>query len=196
MDPVVPLVLSHGWAAGVNAYLTVLLVCLTGRIGLADVPATFERTDVLVAAAVLTAVEFVVDKVPYLDSLWDAGHTFIQPAIAAALGVEIAGEAGAGDTALAGAGSGVAALASHAVKAGLRLAVNASPEPFTNVGVSLGEDGAVSLVSYLAVEAPWVAFGLAMGLLVIGATLVVLLARQIRRGVRRLEARGAGARGP
>ena len=188
MDPVVPLVLSHGWAAGVNAYLTVLLFGLTGRLGLAEVPATFERTDVLVAAGVMATVEFGVDKVPLLDSAWDALHTLIRPVIGALLGVEIAEGQDALDQALAGLGSGSAALSAHAVKAGLRLAVNTSPEPFSNIAISLAEDAAVAGVSFLAAKHPWIAAGVATGLLVSGAVLLALLAKNVRRGWQRLRA--------
>ena len=191
MEPLVPLALAHGWAAGVNAYLTVALFGLSGRLGLTEAPAVLERTEVLVIAFVLAAVEFVVDKIPFLDSTWDAVHTAIRPAIGAWLGVEIAGDMTGTDQALAGTGSGLAALASHAVKASLRLAVNSSPEPASNIAASLAEDGAVSGVVFLATEHPWIALSVSAALLVAGATLAIFLLRRIRRGLRRLvETRG------
>jgi hypothetical protein len=196
MDPIVPLVLSHGWAAGVNAYLTVALFCLTGRLGIADVPAVFERNDVLAAALVMAAVELVVDKIPVVDSLWDMPHTIVRPVIGGLLGAEIADAQGGLDQALAALGGGTTALASHSVKAGLRLAVNTSPEPFTNFAVSTAEDGAVGLVSFLAAKHPYLALGASLGFLISGALLVVLLARQVRRGLRRVRARRAAARAP
>src|SRR5688500_18762573 len=82
-----PLVVSSGWAAGVNAYATVLLLGIFGRLGLGEVPDGLERTDVMVAAGALYAVEFVTDKIPYVDHLWDAIHTAIRPAIAGVIGV-------------------------------------------------------------------------------------------------------------
>ncbi len=73
-----PLVVSGGWAAGVNAYATVLLLGVFGRLGLGDVPDGLERTEVMIAAGVLFAVEFVADKIPYVDNVWDAIHTAVR----------------------------------------------------------------------------------------------------------------------
>jgi hypothetical protein len=188
MDPTAPLVFSHGWASGVNAYLAVALYGILGRSGVADAPAFLERTEVIAVMVAMFAVEFVVDKVPYLDSMWDVGHTAIRPAVGSALGVLIADDAGTFDQALAGAGSGATSFASHAVKASIRLAVNTSPEPFTNIGVSLLEDLAVAGVTWLAAEHPWIAFSVAAVLLVVGATIALLLLRLVRAGIRRLRA--------
>ena len=138
---VLPWVFSSGWASGINGYAVVLLLGLLGRFtGVDGVPPALERTDVLVAAAVLTLLDLVADKVPYLDSAWDAVHTAIRPAIGAAVGALLAGEAGSPNEAVGAATGGLTALASHVVKAGLRLAVNASPEPASNLVVSTAED--------------------------------------------------------
>src|SRR5215218_9838467 len=86
-------VLTSGWASGVNVYATVLVTGLIGRWGgIERVPDVLERTDVLLAAAALTAVEFVADKIPYVDSAWDAVQTAIRPTIGAVLGALLAGE--------------------------------------------------------------------------------------------------------
>ena len=175
-----PLVLSAGWAAGVNAYATVLLLGIFGRLGLGDVPDGLEETWVMVAAGGLYAVEFVTDKIPYVDSAWDTVHTAIRPTIAAALGVLLNGEATGLEDALAAVGSGTTALASHAVKAGLRAAINLSPEPVTNATASLTEDFLVGSVVVLLLTHPWVALALSMTLLVIGLTIIALLWRKIR----------------
>lgn len=190
-----PLVFTSGWASGVNAYATVLLLGLLGRYaGLDAVPAGLERTDVLVAAAVIYALEFVTDKIPYVDSTWDAVHTAIRPTVGAVIGLLVAGEADSLTTAVLTATGGVTALASHLVKSGLRLAVNTSPEPASNIAVSLAEDVSVAGVIALAVAAPWVAAGVALVLLLTGLLLVALLAARIRRGLRRRrERRGARA---
>ena len=79
MDGLVGLVAGVGWASGINLYLVVTLLGLGGRLGLADVPDVLTRTDVIVIAAILFGVEFLADKVPYLDTLWDIGHTAIRP---------------------------------------------------------------------------------------------------------------------
>jgi hypothetical protein len=177
-----PLVFSSGWASGVNSYATVLLLGLLGRFaGVDAVPPGLRRTDVLVAAAVLYAVEFVADKIPYVDSAWDAVHTIIRPAVGTAIGLLVAGDATTLDQAVLGATGGTTALASHLVKAGLRLAVNTSPEPASNIAVSLVEDFSVAGVISLAVAAPWVAAGIAAALLVAGVVIVVRLAKRIRR---------------
>lgn len=187
-----PLVFASGWASGVNAYATVLLLGLLGRFaGVDAVPAGLERTDVLAAAAALYAVEFVADKVPYLDSTWDAVHTAIRPTVGAVIGLLVAGDADSLETAVLASTGGVTALVSHLVKAGLRLAVNTSPEPASNIGVSLVEDFSVAGLIAVAVAAPWVAAGIAAALLLVGLTLVVLLASRIRRGLRRRRRRPA-----
>ena len=105
-----PLVFTSGWASGVNAYATVLLLGLLGRFaGVDAVPAGLERTDVLVAAAVLYAVEFVADKIPYVDSTWDAVHTAIRPTVGAVIGLLVAGDADSLETAVLSATGGVTA---------------------------------------------------------------------------------------
>lgn len=179
-----PLVFTSGWASGVNAYATVLLLGLLGRFaGMDAVPAGLERTDVLVAAGALYAVEFIADKIPVVDSTWDAVHTAIRPTVGAVIGLLVAGDAGSLETAVLASTGGITALVSHLVKSGLRLAVNTSPEPASNIGVSLAEDFSVAGVIAIAVAAPWVAAGIAAFLLVLGVTLVVLLASRIRRAV-------------
>lgn len=175
-----PLVISNGWAVGVNAYATVLMLGLAERLGLADAPEALASTEVLVAAGALYTVEFVTDKIPYVDHVWDAIHTAVRPTVAAALGALIAGDADTLTQALAATGSGATALASHGVKAGLRVAVNTSPEPFTTITASLVEDFLVAIVVVLALSFPWAAFVLVAVLLTGGLTLVVYLLRRIR----------------
>lgn len=177
-----PWVFTSGWASGVNAYAVVLLMGLLGRFaGIEQVPGALQRTDVLVVAAVLFAVEVVADKIPYLDSAWDAVHTVVRPAVGAALGAMLAGEAGTLQQGLMATTGGASALASHVVKAYLRAAVNTSPEPVSNVAVSAAEDLTVAGVISLAVVNPWVAASIAGLLLLIGVLLVVLLWQRIRR---------------
>lgn len=185
----VPAVLASGWASGVNAYLCVIVLGVLGRFGGVEaVPEALTRTDVLVVAAVLYLLEFVTDKIPYVDSAWDAISTAIRPTAGAVIGLLIAGDASSLEQAVLAASGGAAALLSHLVKGGLRLVVNTSPEPVTNIGVSLGEDVAVAGVAMLTVLAPWVAFGIAAGLLALGVVLLVLLWTRVRRGYRRFRA--------
>jgi hypothetical protein len=185
-----PLVFSSGWASGVNAYATVLIMGLLGRFaGVDAVPEGLQRTEVLVAAFILFAVEFVADKVPYIDSAWDSVHTVIRPAIGATIGLLIAGDAQNLNEAVAASVGGGTALASHGVKAGIRLAANASPEPFSNIILSLLEDTMVTGIVVLALAEPWLAAAIAAVLLVMGLTIVMLLLRAIRGFFRRRSTR-------
>jgi len=187
------MVFTSGWASGVNAYAVVLVLGLFGRFGGVDsVPPALQRTDVLVVALILFAVEMVADKVPYLDSAWDAAHTFVRPVVGAALGLLIAGDASSLEQAVLAATGGVTALASHVVKAGLRAAVNTSPEPASNIAVSSAEDLTVAGVVSLSLVAPWVAAGVAGVLLVIGAALVLLALSRIRAARARRRSRRPG----
>jgi hypothetical protein len=184
MDPLVALVAGSGWAAGVNLYLTVGLLGLAGRFDLVAVPEALTNPWVIGTAFAVFAAEFVVDKIPYLDSAWDAIHTFVRPAGAAFLGAVLAGDASALLQAGAASGSGLLALASHAAKATTRAAINTSPEPFTNITASLTEDVLVAAVVVLALSYPEVA-------LVVAATLLVLGLLALRR-VWRLLVNGYG----
>lgn len=177
-----PLVFSSSWASGVNAYVTVLVLGLFARFSdITAVPDAFGRTDVLVAAGVMVLIELVVDKVPYLDSTWDAISTFVRPVVGGVVAYQLAGDADSIDQALLTALGGSTALASHSVKSGLRLAVNTSPEPFSNIAVSTAEDISVVGVVALALAHPWVALGVSATLLLGGIVLVILLIRVIRR---------------
>ncbi len=192
MGELLPLVFTSGWASGVNAYATVLVLGLLGRFaGVEQVPAGLERTDVLVVAAVLYVLEFVTDKIPYVDSLWDSVHTVIRPAVGTVIALLVSGDASTLHQAVLAATGGTTALASHLVKGGLRLAVNTSPEPASNVVVSLAEDGAVAGLVTLVLAYPWLAAGIAALLLTTGLTLVVLLWSRIRRALRRRRERRA-----
>jgi hypothetical protein len=187
-------VLTSGWASGVNVYATLLVTGLIGRFGDVErVPDVLERTDVLLLTAVLSALEFVADKIPYVDSAWDAVHTVIRPAVGAILGALLAGEADDLGEAAGAVLGGTTALASHAAKASLRLAVNASPEPVSNIVLSLSENAAVVGVLLLAIDHPWVAVAIAGALLVAAGTLAVVLIRTIQRGWDRLVGRRPAA---
>jgi hypothetical protein len=190
----VPMVFSSGWASGVNAYLVVLVLGLADRIGgFATIPDTLARTDVLAAAALLYAVEFVMDKIPYLDSTWDTVSTITRPAIGTAIALLVSGDAGSVQQAAYGALGGGTALASHLVKAGGRLAINASPEPLSNIVASLGEDAVVVGVVLLAIDHPRIALVVSAVLLVVGGYAVHHLLRLVRRGWRRWKGRPAPA---
>jgi Domain of unknown function (DUF4126) len=187
---VLPLIFSSGWASGLNGYAVVLILGLFGRFTAAPgIPSALERTDVLIAAAVLTVLDLVADKIPYVDSMWDAVHTVIRPVVGGAVGALLAGQAGDLPTAV-GAGLGaLTALTSHSVKAGIRAAVNASPEPASNVAVSTAEDLALTGVVSLSTQHPWAAATIAAALLIAGIVAVAVLAQRIRRFWRRWQDR-------
>ena len=191
-----PLIFTAGWASGINAYAVVFLLGFFGRIGWAeDVPPGLERTDVLVAAAILFVIEAVADKIPYLDSFWDAVHTVVRPASGAVVAALIAGQDDSLPTLFAGAVGGTTALASHIVKAGTRMAINTSPEPVTNIAVSTAEDLGVGGVITLAVFFPVLAAVIAAVSLAIGLWVVYACASRIRRYLRRRRERRAARRG-
>lgn len=184
------LTFSSGWASGVNAYLVVLVLGISDRVGSLDqVPDVLGRWDVLTAAAFLYAMEFVADKIPYVDSTWDAISTAIRPTAGAVIGVLLAGDASSLDQAVLGVVGGGTALLSHLVKAGSRLAINTSPEPVSNVLASLLEDAAVLGVVWFALEQPRAAALVAGVLLAVGLVVLLLLARVVRRGWRRWKRR-------
>ncbi|MFF0476187.1 DUF4126 domain-containing protein [Streptomyces sp. NPDC004284] len=183
---VLPLVFTSGWASGINAYAVVLLFGVLGAAGLTDeVPASLQRTDVLVVAGVLFLCEAVADKIPYVDSIWDSVHTVIRPVAGAVVGALLAGQNGSLPELAAGAVGGSTALLSHFVKAGTRMAVNTSPEPFSNIALSLAEDLGVAAIVTFAVFHPVAASVVAAVLLLAGLAVLVFLAKQIRRGWRR-----------
>ncbi len=187
-----PLVATSGWASGINAYAVVLVMGLLGRFADVDaVPESMQSSTVLTLAGAMFAVEFVADKIPFVDSVWDGLSTLVRPTIGAMLGYLVAGDAESVNQALYAATGGGAALASHLVKAGNRLAINASPEPFTNIAVSLGEDVAVIGVIALAVYHPWIALTIASLFFLVGLTLLIVLFSLVRRGWRRWRARQA-----
>jgi hypothetical protein len=182
----VPLIFSSGWASGINSYAVVLLLGLLGRFAhMSTVPPTLERTDVLAVCAVLFLGQFVLGKIPYVDSVWDAIHTAVRPLMGAAVGALMAGHAHTLPQAAAAAIGGGAALATHLVKTGVRIGVNVSPEPASNIVASLAEDLGVAGIVVLALLHPLVAALIAATLLLVGVAAVIMLARRIRRAWRR-----------
>jgi hypothetical protein len=180
------LTFSSGWASGINAYLVVLVLGIADRVGsYADIPDALGRWDVLAAAGFMFAMEFVADKIPYIDSTWDAVSTAIRPTVGAVIGVLLAGDAASLDQAVLGVVGGGTALLSHLAKAGGRLAINSSPEPVTNVGASLTEDATVLGVVWFSLEHPQAAAAIAGVLLLAGLGLLLVLSRLVRRGWRR-----------
>lgn len=184
------LVAGSGWASGLNLYLAVLMLGFSNRLGWADVPDVLARTDVMIVAGILFLVEFVADKIPYLDNLWDAIHTFVRPAGAAALGAVLAGESGSIGAALGAVIGGGLALDSHAAKATTRVVANTSPEPFSNIALSLVEDLGAALLVVLSLLHPALAVVVVAVLVVAATALTIWLWRIARRSWRRIRERG------
>lgn len=185
-----PMTFASGWASGINAYATVFVLGLLGRYaGTGGVPEGFMRTDVLVVMGILALLELVADKIPVVDSFWDVPSTVIRPVAGAVIGALIAGAQGDLLTISLAAVGGVTALLSHLSKAGIRLAVNTSPEPVSNVAASVAGDVGVVGVSTLAVLFPVAAAVVAAVLLVIMIGLAWLLMSRVKRGWTWLKAR-------
>ena len=140
-----PVVLTSGWASGINAYLVVLVLGLIGRFGdVAAVPEGLTRTDVLVVAAVMYLVELVADKIPYVDSTWDVISTAIRPTVGAVIGVLLAGDADTLDQAVSGTVGGGTALTSRGpIEPPLQPAAKATHTPGVSVSASLAASSAV-----------------------------------------------------
>ena len=180
------LTFSSGWASGINAYLVVLVLGVADRVDdFSQIPDVLARWDVLSLASFLYAMEFIADKIPFIDSSWDVISTAIRPTAGAVIGVLLAGDASTLDQAVLGVVGGGTALLSHLVKAGGRLAINSSPEPVTNIGASLAEDVAVFGVVAFAINNPEAAAAIAGVLLIIGLIGLFFLAKLIRRGWRK-----------
>lgn len=173
MEAGLGLVMGTGWAAGLNLYLATLTLGIAARLGVGGAPEVLGEPWVLAIAAALVAVEFVADKVPWLDSVWDVAHTVIRPAGATALGSLLSdGELTAAATA------GGLALLAHGGKAALRLLANLSPEPVSNLMLSVTEDGLSLSTVLLALAAPALA---ALAVVVMAAATVTLVVWVWRR---------------
>ena len=182
--------LGTGWASGINLYATVALLGLVGRFGaVTGIPDIVQSWPVIIVAAVAFLIEAVTDKIPYLDNAWDVVHTVIRPVGAAVLGGTIAADTDM-STILAVLTTGGAAFGAHATKAGARVAINTSPEPVSNMAVSLMEDGLVAGMVWLVTEYPLVAGIAAVVPLVAGAVILTFAWKVIRAGIRRLRRRG------
>ncbi|GGJ25120.1 DUF4126 domain-containing protein [Streptomyces brasiliensis] len=183
---VLPLVFTSGWASGINAYAVVLLLGVFGATGVSDdVPETLQRPEVLAIAGALFLCEAVADKIPYVDSAWDSVHTVVRPVAGAWVGALLAGHSGSLSDVAAGLIGGSTALASHTVKAGTRMAINTSPEPFSNMIVSMAEDLGVGGIVSFAMFRPEAAAIIAAVLLIAGLVVLFFLVSRIRRFLRR-----------
>jgi hypothetical protein len=173
------------WGSGLRAYAVIFALGLAGALGWLELPEhlrLLQHPLVLGASGLMSAVEFFADKLPWLDSLWDAVHSFIRIPAGAALAAAVFGESDAAVTLAAAILGGSLAAGVHFAKAGARAAINTSPEPFSNWTASLAEDAMVPFGLWLAFAHP-IAF---LVLLIVFLVAAALLLRVIWRGLRRL----------
>ena len=186
MDSVIALgrMLGFSFAAGVNLYATVALLGLASRYGWVALPPQFRAFDndwVIGVALAMYAIEFFADKIPYVDSLWDIVHTAIRPIGGALIAVATLGEASPTTEAMVMLLGGAVATSSHLTKTSTRAMANASPEPFSNWILSLGEDVFAVGLGFLALQYPLIALAVAVVLLVCIALFAAVIVRTVRR---------------
>lgn len=172
--------LGFSLAAGVNLYATVAVLGLASRYGWVQLPdqfAVFDNPWIIGAAAVLYVIEFIADKIPWVDSIWDSVHTIIRPVGGALIAVAALGDASPVVVGLIALLGGVTAAGSHMTKAGTRVAINTSPEPFTNWFISLFEDVFVIGLSLFTLKFPLLALFVSVAIMV----MIVWIARKIWR---------------
>jgi hypothetical protein len=176
--------MGFSFAAGINLYATVAILGLASRFDWVSLPPQFKVFDndiVIGAAIVMYVIEFFADKIPWVDSVWDAVHTVIRPAGGALIAVATLGHASPTVEGLAALLGGTLAAGSHFTKAGTRAVANTSPEPFSNWILSISEDIFVVGLGFLALKYP----AAAAIVVVIAVVLMVTFAAWIIRAVRR-----------
>jgi hypothetical protein len=175
--------IGFSFAAGINLYATVAIIGLATRYGWVDLPPqyrVFDNTWIIGAAIAMYLVEFVADKVPWVDSLWDAIHTVIRPLGGALIAVATIGHARPWVQAVAALAGAALATSTHVAKAGTRAAANTSPEPLSNWTLSFAEDGFVVGLGLLALTHPIAAAAVVL----IALAAIALSVRWLFRGVR------------
>jgi len=199
MDPITLLgtSLGLGFAAGLRLYATVLALGLALRFDLLTLPATLKPLEILAhpavigMAALMYIAEFISDKIPWFDSAWDAVHTFIRPVGAAALGFAAFADLDPLARTVLTLVCGSVALTSHASKAATRVAVNQSPEPFSNWALSLAGDAAAPALVWLTMTHPLVVAGIVAAALIIAVWLARKMIRLMSEGLAALRRRFA-----
>lgn len=169
LQELLALALASGVASGLNVYACVAILGLIQHAGWVTLPApmdTLSHPWVILAALLLYLIEFVADKIPYFDSVWDAVHTFIRVPIGALLAAGMFAQFPAHWQVIMAMAGGFLALQAHGTKATLRLAANTSPEPFTNWALSLTEDVVAALLLWFAARHPYVALYLILAMAV------------------------------
>jgi hypothetical protein len=179
----IALAAALGWASGLRLYAVLFITGAAGYLGWLPLPSglqVLQHPLVLGASGLMVAVEFFADKIPALDSLWDLVHTFIRIPAGAALAAAVFGGDSATWATVAGVLGGTLAATAHTAKATTRAAVNTSPEPFSNIGLSLLGDAAVPGMLYLAWQEPTWFFVALAAAVVLAVVLVVVLFKFLR----------------
>lgn len=177
------LVVATSFASGLNVYATVATLGLLARAGVVSLPPTLDVVAswwIIAASAALYLIEFVADKIPAFDLVWNALQTFVRVPVAALLAYGATTQLSVGEQLVATLAGGLIALAAHGGKTAARVAVTPSPEPFSNIALSLGEDALAVFIIWLATQHPFWAAGIAASLLL----LILVVARAVIRGVR------------
>ena len=185
----IALAAALGWASGIRLYAVLFIVGALGYLDWFDLPAhlrVLSHPLVLAASGFMLFVEFFVDKIPGVDTLWDLAHTLVRIPAGAALAASVFGDSPPAWTLAAAIVGGTLAAGSHFTKAGARMAINTSPEPFSNWAASFGEDLLVGVLIYLALAHPIVFLGVLGLLLALTVWLLPKLWRFLRGFVERL----------
>jgi hypothetical protein len=194
MTQLAALAAALGFGSGMRLYAVVFLTGAAGALGWVPLPpglAVLQHPIVMTVAGLLVALEFFADKIPLLDSVWDTVHTFIRIPAGAALAAAVFGGDHATWATVAGLLGGALAATAHTAKAGTRAAVNTSPEPFSNVGLSLLGDVSVPALLWLAWQHPLAFFAALALALLVALVLIVLSFRFVRALWRRVSGRAA-----
>ena len=176
--------MGFSFAAGINLYATVAILGLASRYNWVALPAQYQAFDndfIIATALGLYVIEFVADKIPWFDSIWDTVHTAVRPIGGAVIAVTTMGESTPTTEALVGLLGGALAAGTHFTKAGTRAMANTSPEPFSNWILSLGEDAFVISLGLVALKYPEIA----AAVVIVGVILIVLFATMLYRAIRR-----------
>jgi hypothetical protein len=180
--------LGFSFAAGINLYATVAILGLASRYGWVSLPPQYQVFDnnwIIGGAIVLYVIEFFADKIPWVDSAWDAVHTLIRPIGGALIAIATIGDVSAGTQTVVGLLGGALAAGTHLSKSGTRAVANASPEPFTNWILSIAEDVFVVGLGALALKFP----AAAAIVVIVCVLLMIAFATWIVRAVKRRFAR-------
>ena len=182
-NELVALLIAVSFAAGLNVYATVATLGLLARFGWITLPASLHLLagwPIIIASVVLFGVEFFADKIPAFDLVWNALHTFIRVPVAALLAYQATSSLSPGEQLAATLAGGAIALIAHGSKTAVRAVVTPSPEPISNITLSLGEDVLAVLLTWMATWKPYIAAGIAVVLVLVALLLIRWILRALK----------------